>query len=198
MIGAKIAEKIRSGSLSNAKKYLKKINYLEDESIINACKLVSFDVWYRSLPSALMMERKEPNIPDKDTIYNIRVMVNRNIEFMKKYGPVIDEGFTFETDGYTDIVVSGDGDILTKDTLWDLKTNKKPPKSTDTLQILMYYIMGKHSKKGEFNDIKNIGIFNSRLNTIYILDTSTIEKDVIYEVEKDVICYDEKYLISLS
>ena len=55
--------------------------------------------------------------------------------------------FTFEPTGYTKIVNAGDGDFLTKDTLWDFKVSKSKIDRKQTLQILMYWIMGKHSGK---------------------------------------------------
>lgn len=75
-------------------------------------------------------------MPDAPTIENIRTMVNRCLNFWEEYGPVIVDGFTFEG-GYTDIVSSGDGDYLTRDTLWDLKVSKEAPKNKYTLQLLM-------------------------------------------------------------
>lgn len=54
----------------------------------------------------------------------------------------------------------------------------------------MYYIMGKHSEKSEFNDITKIGIYNPRLNEAYILKVSEIPEEIIKMVEKDVICYE--------
>lgn len=68
--------------------------------------------------------------------------MNRGIKFFDQYGPITLDGFVF-VGGYTDIVSSGDGDFLTKDTLWDFKVSKDKPKSAHTLQLLMYYIMGK-------------------------------------------------------
>lgn len=49
------------------------------------------------------------------------------------------KGFTFKG-GYSPIVTAGDGDYLTKDTLWDFKVSKKELNSKHTLQLLMYYI----------------------------------------------------------
>ena len=49
--------------------------------------------------------------------------------------------------------------------------------------------MGKHSGKDEFKNIKKLGIFNPRLNTVYLLDTSVIPIEIIKEVENEVICY---------
>lgn len=163
---------------------------LDDDSIINACKLVSFDAWYRNKLIAARYPLTYDTIsPDKETIENIRVMVNRSINFFNDYGPITAEGFTFEPDGYTDTVSTGDGDYLTKDTLWDFKVSKSKPSKDDTLQILMYYIMGKHSGKEEFETIENIGIFNPRLNTIYKINAASIDKGLIKEIEDNVICY---------
>jgi hypothetical protein len=115
-------------------------------------------------------------------------MVNRSIHFVKEYGPMVKDGFTFEG-GYTNLVSSGDGDYLTEDTLWDFKVSTKEPKSTHTLQLLMYYIMGTHSIHKEFDKIKYIGMFNPRLHKIYLQEISKISKDIITQVSRDVIGY---------
>lgn len=163
---------------------------LDDDSIINACKLVSFDAWYRNKLIAARYPLTYDTIsPDKETIENICVMVNRSINFFNDYGPITAEGFTFEPDGYTDTVSTGDGDYLTKDTLWDFKVSKSKPSKDDTLQILMYYIMGKHSGQEQFETIENIGIFNPRLNTIYKINAASIDKGLIKKIEDNVICY---------
>lgn len=178
------------------KNFVKKLNEilnnikgLDDTSIINACKAVTFDVWYRNPKAAELAKGADETNPDKETIENIKILIERSLSFWEKYGPIIVDGFTFEEKGYTDVVNAGDGDFLTKDTLWDFKVSKSEPKSDHTLQLLMYYIMGKHSEKPEFDNINKIGIFNPRLNKVYLLDINTVSKDVIKEVEKDVICY---------
>ena len=79
--------------------------------------------------------------PDISTVSNIRTMVDRSTVFFKQYGPVIKDGFSFEG-GYTKLVSTGDGDFLTKDTLWDFKVFNKASTNVHTLQLLMYYIMG--------------------------------------------------------
>ena len=188
-LAGKGTEKLgKKNAINEIKKYIKKINGLDNESIINACKCVNYDVWFRNPMYALMYE-SETVIPDPYTINNIKIMIERSISFWKQYGPIEVSGFTFEEDGYTETVSSGDGDYLTKDTLWDFKVSKYDIKSNHTLQLLMYYIMGKHSKKEEYKTINKIGVFNPRLNKIYILETNKIPKDIIEAVEKDVICY---------
>lgn len=177
------------GALDEAEEYLDQIHGLDDLSIISACKMVTFDVWYRNLRVAQLAKSAAETNPDIETIQNIRVMVNRTVSFWEKYGPIIKSGFTFETDGYTQTVNTGDGDFLTSDTIWDFKVSKSKPTTQHTLQLLMYWIMGQHSCKAEFKDIKKLGIFNPRLNIVYILNTEIIDREIIETVESDIICY---------
>ena len=181
-LGLTIAEK-------EAKKYLSGIKGLDDDSIINACKMVTFDVWYRNPMGAMLAKTAKETNPDKETIENIRTMVERSINFFDEYGPVTVDGFTFEPDGYTDTVSSGDGDFLTADTLWDFKVAKSKPTNKHTLQLLMYWIMGQHSGKPEYKALTKLGIFNPRLNTVYLFDVSNVSAEIIADIEKNVICY---------
>lgn len=169
-----------------ARKLLKKIRGLDDKSIIAATKLVGYDVCYRS---SIAYFKSIDNInPDENTIYNIRIMVERSKKFFEKYGPIIKSHVTFEG-GYTLIVSSGDGDFMTKDTLWDFKVSKNHPTNQHTLQILMYYILGLHSIYPEFKFITNLGFFNPRLNLVYICKVSEIPKKVYREVSLKIIGY---------
>jgi hypothetical protein len=163
-----------------------KIQGLDNISIISACKLVGFDVCFRS--SIAGYRPVEDILPDQGTIDNIRMMVNRSVKFFEKYGPITKDGFTFEG-AYTNVVSTGDGDFLTFDTLWDFKVSKSKPTSAHTLQLLMYYLMGKRSIHEEFNTIHKIGVYNPRLNSVYLLDISDISADVINLVETEVIGY---------
>lgn len=166
-----------------------KINDLDDESIIAACKATTYDVWYRNPFGALSSTSAKDINPDKDTIENIRIMVERSINFWKLYGPVIVDGFTFKKDAFTKTVTAADGDYLTKNTMWDFKVSKSKPTSKHTLQLLMYWIMGKHSKAQEFENITKLGIFNPRLNQVYLYDTTNLTESIVKEVEDNVICY---------
>lgn len=166
---------------------LNKIHGLDDDSIIAAAKLTGYDVCYRR--SAEFYKTIDEITPDNETIENAREMIKRSVNFLKKCGPKVMDDFTFEG-GYTDIVTSGDGDFITKDALWDFKVSSHPPTKENTLQILMYWRMGLHSIHPEFKNIKYIGIFNPRLNTVYYLSTDEIPDDVIHQVEKDVIGYE--------
>lgn len=168
---------------------LEQVEGLDDNSIIAACKACTYDVWYRNPMGAIMAKGADETMPDEATIENIRVLVNRSISFWEKYGPITVDGFTFETDGYTKTVDAGDGDYLTADTLWDFKVSKAKPTNKQTLQLLMYWIMGQHSGKEEYKGITKLGIFNPRLNAVYLLDISNISSEIIKDVEDNVICY---------
>lgn len=174
-----------------AKELLKKVNGLDENSIIAACKLVGFDTVFRAGP---MTYRPVEDInPDINTINNIIIMVKRCLSFFEDYGPIMESGMTF-LGGYTPTVFTGDADFMTEDTIWDLKVTKNSITSVHTLQILMYYLMGcraiKLNAEHDFkNKIKKIGIFNPRKNEVYTLKVSKINKNTIEEVETEVIGY---------
>lgn len=190
-IGILGSKKIREDSRKGIalEQLLDKIKGLDNNSIIAACQLCTYDVWKRNPLEAAMARGADEVMPDGQTIENIRIMVNRSISFWNKYGPVTVSGFTFEGGGYTETVDSGDGDYLTEDTLWDFKVSKSQPTSKHTLQLLMYWIMGQHSGKEEFKKLTHLGIFNPRLNTVYRLDMCSVPEEVIHTVEKEVIGY---------
>lgn len=181
-LGAKIVE-----MSYDAEQLFKKVKGLDDTSIICAAKLCGFDVAFRA-GREHFKDIYHIN-PDQTTINNIRIMVQRSLSFFNKYGPVTKYGFTFENGGYTRTVCSGDGDFLTKDTMWDFKTISGSITSKHTLQLLMYYIMGKHSKQQIYDNISFVGFFNPRKNEILKLDINKIDKSIITQVEKNVICY---------
>lgn len=187
--GVNSAIRLGATTIDEAKKYLSSIDGLNDDSIINACKMVTFDVWYRNPVNAPLAKTAKEINPDEATIENIRTMVKRSINFFDEYGPITVDGFTFEPNGYTETVSTGDGDFLTADTLWDFKVTKSKPTNKHTLQLLMYWIMGQHSGKPEYKNLTKLGIFNPRLNTVYLLDMSNVSAKTIADVEKNVICY---------
>ncbi len=175
--------------LRAAKRLLKCVTGLDDQSIVNTCKLVSFDIWKRNYFGALEAITYKDVKPNASTISNIRTMVNRSLQFWEENGPIIYSGFTFELDGYSSTVSSGDGDYLTADTLWDCKVSKKNLSSQNTLQLLMYWIMGVHSKQPKYQNVQKLGVFNPKLNAAYVINTSEIPQRTVEIVEKYVICY---------
>ena len=171
---------------SKAFDLLDDVEGLDDLSITKACQLVGFDSAFRAGP--LAYRPVEGIVPDQATIANIRTMVERSLSFFKAFGPVTADGFTMEG-AYTATITTGDGDFLTKDTLWDLKVTTGKPNKDHTLQLLIYYLMGRRSIHPEFQTIEKLGIFNPRQNTIYQLPIFKISYQVIKEVEVNVIGY---------
>ena len=183
---------------NSADELIERIVGLDDESIVAVCKLVTYDVWLRDPIGASLAKGPAEINPDADTIHNIRTMIQRSVSFWKMKGPITKDGFAFSEEnecgkvlksGYTKTVTHGDGDYLTKDTMWEFKTTRSNITSKHTLQLLMYYIMGKHSEMDIYREIKKIGLFNPRLNVAYTLDVDNIPSDIIETVEKEVICY---------
>lgn len=159
---------------------------MDDLSITKACQLAGFDSTFRAGP--LFYRPVESIVPDQATIANIRIMVERSLSFFKDFGPVTADRFTMEG-AYTSTITTGDGDFLTKDTLWDFKVTTSKLNKDHTLQLLIYYLMGRRSIHPEFQTIENLGIFNPRQNTIYQLPISEISDEIIKEVETVVIGY---------
>lgn len=169
-----------------------------DETAVRvACQLATYDVALRAgvgfyNPAATQL------VPDHLTVAHILTMVNRAGTFFAEYGPITSDGFLFVggeeylaggRGGYTDLVDSGDGDFLTKDTLWDFKVSASKPNKDHTLQVLMYFLMGKESGLEEFADLTHVGIFNPRLNQTYRHAIEDVPAEVIDAVRRGVIGY---------
>ena len=153
---------------------------------LNGAYLVGYDVAFRAGPARFITV--DTIHADEATIENIRIMVQRSLHFFEIYGPITLDGFTFDS-AYTDTITSGDGDYLTKDTLWDFKVIKSKPNKDYTLQVLIYYLMGIRSNQPEFLSISKLGFFNPRQNIVYQTAIADIPKEVIETVEKNVIGY---------
>ena len=86
----------------------------------------------------------------------------------------------------TQKIDSGDGDFLTKDTMWDFKVSINEPTTKHTLQLLIYFLMGKQTGKRKFKALEKIGIFNPRLNHVYTYEISKLPEEIIEEIRKEV------------
>lgn len=159
----------------------------DDDSIRAAVHLVGYDIAFRVGPDAYEGQR---SIPDALTIAHIRTMVERAVAFFAGHGPIAEDGFRpVNGRSMTELVDSGDGDFLTVDTLWDFKVSVNPPTNKNTLQLLMYFIMGRHSGQQQYGSLTHLGIFNPRLNTVYRLAYADVPDDVVSAVSHDVIGY---------
>lgn len=163
---------------------LNHIKGLDRNSIISACKLVSYDVAFRR--GAEFYSPASSVEPPNTIISNIQVMVQRGLAFLALHAPVTCAGVTFEG-GYTSLVSSGDADFLTADGLWDFKVSRNAHTTAETLQILMYYIMGIHSVHPEFNSIQKLGLFNPLKNESYEIALRDIPDTVFRTVSHDVL-----------
>lgn len=205
----------RAGMQEIADNLLSEIKGLDNNSIINACKLSYFDVWYRNPITLAIPEDYINQEPDNDTIENIRIMVNRCLSVLTKNRKVVNHGFEFcgiSGTGCSDVVTAGDFDFRTisiddnstlmneRYVIWDIKVSKSRPKSSDILQLLMYWIMHGHYvfdklKDSDIEDIMrndtHIGIINPRLNEIYTYEMKNFPIEKIRDIEKNVICYKE-------
>jgi len=177
---------VLAGQTDNAVNLFTNITDLSDYSINNACKLVYFDAFARG--GHHYNNSLETINPDHNTCENIRIMVKRSLEFFNRFGPVTENGFHM-LGGYSKTINTGDGDFLTKDAVWEFKVLKNEPNSKHTLQILVYYIMGKNSINPNFSTVRKLGIFNPRQNKVYICDSKNIDRTVYAAVSKNVICY---------
>ena len=181
LFGSKIV-----GEANKAMSLVKNITGLDSLSIISAIKLAGFDSAFRAGPIAY--KPIEEINPDTFTIQNVKEMVNRSILFFKENGPAIKYEYTFEG-AYTKVIGQGDGDFMTKDTLWDFKVSTKEPTNQHTFQLLIYYIMGLHSKHSEYKNIRYLGIYNPRLNKKYVYPVSKLNEKTIKRIEEEVIGY---------
>lgn len=170
---------------------------VDETAVLIACKLATYDVGLRA---GVHLYNPESSLrsPDETTTAHILAMTERAKRFFEAYGPVTADGFVFidgdellagGRGGYTDIVDSGDGDFLTADTLWDFKVSASKPTKDHTLQLLMYFLMGKQSGMPEFGTQTHVGIFNPRLNTMHRLAVAEVPADIIETIRRDVIGY---------
>lgn len=171
-----------------AEKLFKNITGLDDESLTSSVQLVGFDIVYQE--GFFYYEPVENILPDKKTLENMRILVERSLEFFNNFGPVIQDGFSFPN-VYTEIIVDGQGGFLTKDTLWGLTTKKDEITTKDSLEQFLYWRLGLRSDFENFKNIKNLGIFNPRKNKIYKIKVEEISDDRIKKVDLDVIGYEE-------
>ena len=166
---------------------LEGISGLNRSSISAAYQLVSYDAaWRAGYDRYVDMTDRDV---DGRTADNAIEMVNRTLRFVDRFGPITAEGMTFPG-GYTDKVSAGDADFCTRDTLWDMKVSKNGPTKDHTLQLMMYYLMGRHAECDWAGDIKSIGIWNPRLDKAWTKAIAEIDIKVIDAIRRDVIGYE--------
>ena len=163
----------RAGKKEKAQRITEKVTGVNSESIKEASKLLKYDTYYRT--GKMYDDVCEP---DEDTVENILIMVERSMSLWEQFGEVLLCGFTLPG-ARSYMISSGDGDFLTRDTLWDFKVSKNEPTTNHTLQLLIYYLLGISSAHIEFGEIEKLGIFNPRKNVAYVLNISDIDENYI-------------------
>lgn len=163
-----------------------------DTAITAAVQACVYDQFFRE-----GIERKEiyKPVPNRDTIHNIATMVERGVTFLKEHASY-NKIYDFDTfqGGYTEKISYGDCDYVTDAALVDFKVYRSNFTKNHTLQLLMYWRLGKHSiHKSAFNDIKSLVLFNPRRNLASFINTDDVPDDIIKIVDHDLIGYEECY-----
>lgn len=189
LLGANIINRV-----PEAAEFAHSIKGLDDASITWACRLVNFDAVYRAgvgTPlSPYPLPESDTINPDAETCDNIRIMIQRSLDFFKEYGPVTADGIKFPG-AYTDWIETGDGDFMTADTVWDFKTNKTKPNKDHTLQVCVYWLLGLHSDYAkQYQAVTRLGFFNPRRGEVWTVDVANFERDMLHTIETEVIGYD--------
>ena len=179
------------GARAESERLLARIDGLSDGSVRAALDLVRFDQVVRRGPGSVDPSRTPPRA-DPDTCWNVRRMVQRSCRFLDAFGPVEWDGFTFEG-GYTPVVSYGDGDFMTADTLWDMKTLRGEPTRDHTLQLLCYWLMGTHSVHPEYRRVRRLGLYNPRLDVVYLCSVASLPWPLLRKVCVGVIGYEDRW-----
>lgn len=145
----------------------------------------SYDELFRS--GCFTNGPEDPDITDEGADALLEAS-NRVVSFMARNDPV-GIWVTFPG-GYTDAIRTGDADVLCRDCLWDIKVSRYPPTRDNILQVLVYYLMGRHSNTRDlYSDVSRVGIYNPLLGKEYIVELSSISDKTLESVERDVIGY---------
>lgn len=163
---------------------------IDEKSVVSLCKLSGFDSAFRAGASAYRPV-SEIN-PDRQTIADIGNLILRTKAFFDASAEPVIAGFTFEG-AYTDDAGASDGDYICGDTLWDLKVSKNEPTIKNTMQVLLYYLMGLRSSKDEFKTVTRIGLFNPWLQKSWSTSVLDLDESFLSMVENDILGYTPRH-----
>ena len=183
-----------------------KVSGLDDDSINAMCALMKYEYALRTG----RVDFSEKNLyADQLTCEHIRIMVNRTLSAFDMLGIKNDvvPGAFFSRNAYGNIVTRGDGDYVSPSMLLDMKVSKKEGLTTiQTLQLAMYYILGKRSCNGcilsttgislqcNYSQMNKIGIINPRQGLIQIIDMRDIDPEILDKIARDVMGIPEGFL----
>lgn len=163
---------------------------IDEKSVVSLCKLSGFDSAFRAGASAYRPV-SEIN-PDRQTIADIGNLILRTKAFFDASAEPVIAGFTFEG-ACTDDAGASDGDYICGDTLWDLKVSKNEPTIKNTMQVLLYYLMGLRSSKDEFKAVTRIGLFNPWLQKSWSISVLDLDESFLSMVENDILGYTPRH-----
>lgn len=163
---------------------------IDEKSVVSLCKLSGFDSAFRAGASAYRPV-SEIN-PDRQTIADIGNLILRTKAFFDASAEPVIAGFTFEG-AYTDDAGASDGDYICGDTLWDLKVSKNEPTIKNTMQVLLYYLMGLRSSKDEFKAVTRIGLFNPWLQKSWSISVLDLDESFLSMIENDILGYTPRH-----
>lgn len=182
-------------SADRFEKLVEKVNGLDDNSIDAMFQLTAWDSMYRT---GLPVD-PETLHPNEITCKHVRMMVEKAQEMLGDSDVVI--GPTFQG-GYSKIIHKGDADYIRDRWLVDMKVSKKErPDTIQTLQLIVYYLLGKavvddvglplkagrdNPFRGAFEDMWGIEILNPRCGVRWRLFVSEIPTETINEIVRDV------------
>lgn len=186
-IGSDVYNRLNK-EITKLEKYIQKNKEYDKKAVTTLCNIVYFDIVYRT------GKYREEDLfscePDDDTAFLINLYIQRTLLFFKEVGPVCAMGFTFE-DAFTQLFTSGEGDFLTRDTIWDLKVLKNNPNTQKTLQVACYYVAALQSNKNIYKNIKGFGIFNPRKNTSWEMNGKDIDEFVLWKIKNECLGYSD-------
>lgn len=212
MRGASRAEDCgRAGSIRAAKGLKDGIAGMDDESIRNACRIASFGDWLVDPAAAEDGPGPDAVEPGDASVEAIRVMAARMGAFFDRYGQPEEREFSFEPadgdsmgyvsmtmggggtwGGYTVSAACGNGDYISGDTMWLVKADGSEVTEADTLELLMWAVMGVKSGQSKYQAVKRMGILEPGTGTAYTMSMDAVPADVLEAVCGNVLGYPEK------
>lgn len=172
-----------------------KVKGLDDESINALSRIVSPLSHYADRDWMVKAINREPL--DSETLFNIRAMVKRTLDFLETQGEIVGHhgscSVPYNIEGTQ---IYGEFDFLLKDSLWDIKVLRGKITKEHTLQVYLYKffleltgftkVVGKrfidYSKT-----VEHIGLFNPRKNVGYKLALGSISQEVKDAIEEEII-----------
>lgn len=162
-----------------------KNNQIDDETIINAMQISNFSFFYWK--DDFKYEKIKKANPDNETINNIRIMIQRSVDFFKNNDFYECSILFDESLRKTKCLTRADADFMSKKTLWKFSIQKEMKnKNKDLIKLLIYYVLSKKNpnwEKSIYKDLDSIGIFNPRLNVFIFWKIDDIGKELIKKID---------------